>query len=169
MLLGDVVDELCNQNRLANACATEQPDLASAHDRLYKVYHLDTGLEHFGFDGEAGKGRRGPVNRQPFPCSKVAFAVDGFADNVQHPSQRSLADRNGNRDACIPHGHIAHQSLGGVHGNGPDLVLPQVLRNLQNQALAVFPIYFERIQDRRQCAACEVNVYDRAHDLNYFA
>ncbi len=168
MLLGDVVDELCNQNCLANTCAAEQPDLASAHDRLHKVYHLDASLEHFGFDRQAGEEWRWPVNRQTFPRSKVTFSVDGLADNVQHPPQRSLADRNRNRDTRIPHGHIAHQSLGRVHGDRPYLVLSEVLRNLQNQPLAIFSIDFERIQDRGQFSASEVNVYDRAHDLNYF-
>src|SRR5690606_34158954 len=42
----DVVDELLDDDRLADAGAAEQPDLAALQVRLEQVDDLDAGLEH---------------------------------------------------------------------------------------------------------------------------
>ena len=45
----DVVDQLHDENGLADARTTEQPDLSTAEERLHKVDDLDARLEHLKF------------------------------------------------------------------------------------------------------------------------
>ena len=47
MLGCDVVDQFLNDNRLANAGAAEQADLAAFQIRLDQIDNFDSGLEHF--------------------------------------------------------------------------------------------------------------------------
>ena len=55
VLLGDVVDELLDDHRLANTSTTEQTCLATLRERLDQVDHFDTGLEHLRLRGEVGE------------------------------------------------------------------------------------------------------------------
>ena len=48
MLLGEVVDQLLNQNRLANASAAKQARLATADVGLQQVDGLDARLKDLG-------------------------------------------------------------------------------------------------------------------------
>ena len=59
MLLGEVVDELLNKHRLANAGATEQTRLAATDVGLEQVNGLDAGLEDLGLRGELVERRAG--------------------------------------------------------------------------------------------------------------
>ena len=49
VLHGDVVDQLHDDDGLADAGAAEQPDLAALQVRLEQVDDLDAGLEHLQF------------------------------------------------------------------------------------------------------------------------
>ena len=63
MLLGDVVDELLNDDRLADAGATEESDFAALEEGLDEIDDLDAGLEHFGAGGLLIEGRSQAMNR----------------------------------------------------------------------------------------------------------
>ena len=58
VLLGEVVDELLDQNGLADAGAAEQTCLTATNVGLKKVDGLDTGLEDLGLGGELVKAGR---------------------------------------------------------------------------------------------------------------
>ena len=63
MLHGDVVNQLQNQNGLADSRAAEQTDLAALDVWLHQVNDLDAGLKHFQRGGLIVQLRRGTVNR----------------------------------------------------------------------------------------------------------
>jgi hypothetical protein len=46
MMHRDVVDELLNQNRFADAGAAEKADFSTLQKRLDQVNYFDAGLEH---------------------------------------------------------------------------------------------------------------------------
>ncbi len=62
MVLGHVVDELHNDDRLAHAGAAEEADLAALEEGLDEVDDLDAGLEHLLVGGLLVKERSGAVN-----------------------------------------------------------------------------------------------------------
>jgi hypothetical protein len=74
-------------------------------------------------------------------------------------------DRNGDRLAGVFHRLAAHQTFGGVHGDGAHGVLAQVLRHFQHQAVAIV-VGFKRVEDRRQIAI-ELHVDDGPDHLIY--
>ena len=61
----------------------------------------------------------------------------------------------------------AREAFGGVHGDAADRVFAQVLRDFEDQRLAVV-VGFQRVQDRRQVVV-ELNVDDGADDLRDLA
>ncbi len=63
VLLGEVVDQLLDDDRLAHAGAAEQADLAAARVGREQVDDLDPGLEHLGRRGERLDVGGGPVDR----------------------------------------------------------------------------------------------------------
>ena len=58
MLLGDVADELLDDDRLAHAGAAEDADLAALGERADEVDDLEAGLEDLGLGGLVLEGRR---------------------------------------------------------------------------------------------------------------
>ena len=63
VLLGDVADELLDDDRLAHAGAAEDADLAALGERRDQVDDLDAGLEDLGRRGQLLERGRGTVDR----------------------------------------------------------------------------------------------------------
>src|ERR1019366_7521639 len=101
MVLGDVVDELHNDDSFADPSAAEQADLAALQKGLDEVDDLDAGLEHLFVGGLLVEQRRGPVNGHARLFADGAKVVDRFADDVEHAAQRLLAYRHADGAAEI--------------------------------------------------------------------
>ena len=77
VLRGDVADQLLDDDRLADAGAAEDADLAALGEGADQVDDLDAGLEDLGLGRLLVEGRGGPVDRQalgrgrPGPCSSI--------------------------------------------------------------------------------------------------
>ena len=163
MGLGDIVDELLNQHRLADACAAEQADLAAARVGRQKVDHLDACYQDLGCRRLLGKAGRGPVDRRVlFGFDRTAL-VDRLSDHVQDTTEGLGADRHVDRAAAVLDLFAAHQALGAVHRDRANLILAEMLRHLQHQTGTVV-IALQRVQDRRQIAF-ELHVHHRTHHL----
>ena len=65
MLQGDVVNQLHDDDGLADAGAAEQADLAALQVRLEQIDDLDAGLEHLQLGGLLLERRRVTVDRPP--------------------------------------------------------------------------------------------------------
>src|SRR5207244_5133533 len=66
VLHGDVVDELHDDDGLADAGATEQPDLSALQIWLEQIDHLDAGFEHLQFGGLIFEAWRPAMDGPPF-------------------------------------------------------------------------------------------------------
>ena len=165
--LGDVVDELLDQNRFPDSCSSEQSDFAAFRIRSQKVDDLDSGHENLGFGRLRRIFRRGLVDGPRLVRFDRALFVYGFADDVDDPSERRVADRNGDRASGILDGLPPDETFAGVHRDRPDGVFAQVLRHFKHQPLPLV-FGFQGIQDFRQFAV-ELNVDDRADNLGNLA
>ena len=102
VLHGDVVDQLLDDDGLADAGAAEQADLAAAQVRLEQVDDLDPRLEHLQLGGLVLERRRVAVNRpvllgEDRPVRKV----DRLAEHVHDAAERRRAHRHRDRrTAC---------------------------------------------------------------------
>ena len=103
-------------------------------------------------------------------CSSAfdrALLVDRLADDVQDAAQRGVAHGHHDRPVGVGHFLAADQTFGRVHRDRADGVLAEVLRDFQNQLLAVV-VGGQRVQDLRQVIV-ELHVNHGADDLGHFA
>ena len=161
--LGDIVDQFLDQNRLADAGAAEQADLAALGVGAEQVDDLDAGRQDFRRRGLLVKGRGRTVDRGALGVHHVTGFVDGFAGDRHDAAERARTDRNRDRRTGVFHFSTALEAFGGVHGDRADGVLAEVLGNLEDERLAVIG-GFKGVEDVRQ-TAFEFNVHNSARYL----
>ncbi len=132
VVLGHVVDEFHDDDRLAHAGAAEQADLAALQKGLDQVDDLDAGLEHLLVGGLLVEQRRGPVNRHARLLADGAELVHRLADHVDHAAQRLFAHRHADGAAQVDGLHAAHHAVGGFHGDRAHAAFAQVLLHLED-------------------------------------
>ena len=101
MALGDVVDQLLDQHRLADAGAAEQADLAAARIGREQIDHLDAGDEDRGFGRLVDEIGRLVVDRAGDVRVDRAALVDRLADHVEDTAERLGADRHADLRAGV--------------------------------------------------------------------
>ena len=102
MFHGDVIDQLHENDGLADTGAAEQADLSAAGIRSEEVDDFDTGLEGLNFGFLIDEFRSRAVNRIGFFRVDWPLFIHRLADDVQHAPQRFLTDRYGNTGRQCP-------------------------------------------------------------------
>jgi len=165
----EVVDELLDDDGLADAGAAEEPDLATALVGREQVDDLDAGLEGRHVHVEVDQQRRILVDRVVAHGLDGAEAVDRLADDVLDAPERALADRHRDGGAGVLHLQPAHQAVRRVHRDGADGVVAEVHRHLEHEVeLAVVDGLVGDPQGRVDAGKPprrELDVDDRADDL----
>ena len=95
VLHGDVVNELLDDDGLADAGAAEQPDLAAAQVRLEQVDDLDAGLEHLQLGRLLLERRRRAVNRPALLATRPADRESRPARRARSCTRPSVAGPTG--------------------------------------------------------------------------
>ena len=128
MSLRDVVDELHDHDRLADARAAEQADLAALHERRDQVDDLDARLEDFGFGLEVGELGSGTMDRPALDIIRNRrTVVDRIPEHVENPAERCFANRNRDWTAGVLDVHSANNRVGRGHRDCAHLVAADVL------------------------------------------
>ena len=135
MLLGDVPDQLLDDDRLAHAGAAEDADLAALLERADQVDDLEAGLEDLDLGRLLVEGRGAPVDREVDVGDDRALAVDRVAQDVEDATEGRLADRDGDRGTGVDRVDAAGQAVRRGHGHGPDPVVAEVLLDLADERL----------------------------------
>ena len=92
MGLGDVVDELLNEDSLADTGTAEETNLASTGVRGEQVDDLDTGLEDLGRGRLVDVRGRVGVDREGLDGLDRATLVDRLADNGDEAAEATRSD-----------------------------------------------------------------------------
>src|SRR6185436_6075344 len=88
VLHGDVVDELHDDDGLADAGAAEQSDLAALQIGLEQIDDLDARLEHLQLGGLLFELRRGTMNGPAlFRDDRAIGKVDRLTQDIQHAAE----------------------------------------------------------------------------------
>ena len=132
MLLGNVIDELHDDDRLAHAGAAEQADFAALEKRLDEVDDLDTGLKHLGARRLLVEGGSRTVNRHLNFGRNRTKLVDRFTDHVHHPAERPATHGHHDWAAQVDRLHAAHHAFGRLHGHAAHAAFAEVLLHFQN-------------------------------------
>ena len=128
----NVVDQLLDDDGLADARAAEQADLAALQERLDQVDDLDAGLEHLLAGRLLVERRSLAMDRHVHLRVHRAELVHGLAKHVQHAAQRRAAHGNHDARAGIDRLHAAHHALGRDHRDAAHAALAQVLLHLDD-------------------------------------
>ena len=165
MLLREVVDQLLDQHRLADAGPAEQPDLAALDVRRDQVDALEAGLEDLDLRREVAERRRIAVDRPALDVGRRrGLAVDRLPDHVPQAAERRLPDRDGDRLARVDDVGAAGEPVGRVHRDRAHAVVAEMLLHLRDQR-SVRQLDLERGQDLGK-AVGEDRVDDDALDLD---
>ena len=174
MLGRHVVDQLLDDDRLADAGPAEQADLTALKERLDQVDHLDAGLEHFLRGRLLVELRRLPMDRHVHLRVQRTKLIDRLAQHIQHAAQRLAPDRHHDAVAGIDRLHPANHTLGRHHRDAAYATLAQVLLHLDHYVQRsghVEPIAHnpQRLKDRRHLRFFKLHVNGRAADRNDFS
>jgi hypothetical protein len=170
--LRDVVDELHDHDRLADARTAEGADLAALGEGRDQVDDLDAGFENLGIGVLVDQRGRGAMDRVFLREIDRPLAVDGLARDVENTTEHAFANRHGDRSARIENGHTAHEAFGGRHRDRARDTGADVLLHFQGQQLLHAcrgELDGQGLIDRRDRILRELHVNDGADDLDDFA
>ena len=111
MLLGDVVDELHDEGRLADASAAEQTDLAALGIGGDQVDDLDAGLKDLRGGLLLVIGGRVAVDAPLLTGDGLGLIIDGAAKQIEDAAERLVADGDLDGRAGVYGLHAAHHAV----------------------------------------------------------
>ena len=130
MFQSDVVDQLHDDDRLADARAAEQSDLAAAQIGLQQIDHLDAGLEHLQLGGLLFESRR-RHDGWTTSCAVLMGPMLSTGSPITFITRPSVWLPTGT-SIRMPqaHGlHSAHHAVGGLQRDGAHASFADVLRH----------------------------------------
>jgi sugar (pentulose or hexulose) kinase len=162
--LSDVVDQLLNEDGLADTSTTEETNLSTTSVRSEQIDDLDTSDQNLGRGGLVSERRGISVDRQELVGLDRSSLVNGVTSDVQDTTESGRADRDGNGSTSVGSLGTTNKTLSTVHGNATNDILTQVLSDLEDQLLVVVG-GLKSVQDRRQLGSVELDVDDGTTDL----
>ena len=170
MAFGDVIDQLHDHDRLADARAAERADFAALGEGTDEVDDFNAGLEDVGLHVLVGQLRRLAVNRVTLRERNRPAIIDRIAGHVKDAAQRPLAHRHGDRAAGVGHGHAALETFGPGHRDGANPFFAEVLLHFEGELVRVavdLVLDLERVVDPGKFFGFgEVHVDDGTDDLD---
>mmetsp|Transcript_10743 Transcript_10743/g.25675 ORF Transcript_10743/g.25675 Transcript_10743/m.25675 type:complete len:533 (+) Transcript_10743:41-1639(+) len=161
--LGDVVDELHDENSLADTGTAEEANLASLGVGRKQINNLDASDKDLSLGRLLGESGRLSMDRHLSLGVDGATLVDGLADHVDNAAEKLGAGRHHDGGTGINNGLSTHKTLGGVHSNGTHCVLSKMLRDLEHQADGVL-LHLKRVEDGGKLSI-ELHVNNGTNDL----
>ena len=132
VLGGNVVDQLLDDDRLADTRAAEQAGFAALEKGLDEVDDLNARLEHLLVRGLLVERRSGMVDGIALLRVHRSQIVDRLADDVEHAAQRSATHGHSDGAALVDGLHAAHHAFGGFHGDAAHAAFAQMLLDLED-------------------------------------
>src|SRR5262249_4798645 len=131
MELGDVIDQLHDDNGLAYSGAAECSHLATLEEGTNQVNHLDASGKNLGRGRLLYQRRRWTMDRIVLVGFDGATVIHRISCDVEHPAHNTFA--NGNRDGCATVVDLksAFQALSPRHGDGPHPLVTQMLLHFE--------------------------------------
>jgi hypothetical protein len=163
VVLGNVVDQLLNENSLSDTGTSEETNLTTTSVGGEQIDDLNTGDENLGDDGLVNELGSLAMDGGGLLGVDGATLVDGLTDNVDDTAQALGADGDGDGGTSVLNGLATDQTLSSVHGNGTDGVLSQVLGDLENQT-TVQVLDLKSVQDGGELALVELDIDDGTND-----
>ena len=162
----DVVDQLLNQNRLADTCAAEQTDFTTLCIGADQVDNLDTGFQNLGSGLLLLVGGSRTMDGPTLLGDGSLLVVDGLTQQVKHTTQALVTNGNADGGAGVYSLSTSLEAVGGGHSNTTNHIVTDVLSNLSNQNLVAVGDFDCAVQHGKLVVS-ESNIKDRTHDLDH--
>src|SRR5271170_987388 len=131
--LGNVIDELHDDYRLAHSRAAEGPYLAALQEWTNQIDHFDSGGQHLRRCRLVLERWRRAMNRIVLlRFDRTAF-IHWIAGDIEDAAHHALADGNGNRPAVVGGFIAALEPFGARHGDSPNASVSEVLLYFEGQ------------------------------------
>ena len=165
---GDPGDELGEDHGLPQSGAAEQARFSAADEWRQKIDDLDACLEQLGL-GRQIRDRRGVAMDRPALLGIDGTAiVDRLANQVEHPTQRGLSDRDLHGVAGIDAFLTANHTVGTPQSDAADASAAQVLLYFADEVYLhalLLRLDADGVVNRRRVVLRELDVKRRADDL----
>ena len=119
MLLGNVVNQLLNQNGFTYSSATEQTGLTTLQNRTDQIHNLNTGFKDLSFSRLLSKGGSLAVNRIKTFAFYNSKSINRHTVNIEHAAKCFWADRDTDWLTGSYGFQAARQTVSRTHRNGP--------------------------------------------------
>ncbi len=163
VLLGNVADQLLDDDRLAYAGAAEDADLAALGEGRDQVDHLEAGLEDLGRRRLVLEVRCRAVDGVALVGLDRALVVDRLAEHVEDASQRRRADGHADRRAGVDRLGAAGQAVRRGHRHCAHPVVAEMLLDLADERITL-ALNLDGVEDGGHVAGAELDVDDGAGD-----
>merc|ERR1719320_996230 len=149
MSLGHVVNQLHDEDSLADPGTTKQTNFSSFSIRSQQVDHLDASDEDLLFHAHLFECRCLGMNSLPLVSRDRTSLINRITNNIDDSAQSFRPNRNHDRITSVVHNIASNQSLCTVHSNCPHSILTEVLGHLQDQ-LGLPVLHYQGIKDFRE-------------------
>mmetsp|Transcript_27523 Transcript_27523/g.44762 ORF Transcript_27523/g.44762 Transcript_27523/m.44762 type:complete len:202 (-) Transcript_27523:39-644(-) len=140
MVHGNVVNKFHDNNGLSDSGSSEESNLSSLGVRGQKINNLDTSNKNLLGLTLLSESRGRPVKGSELLSSLLGedgpLLIDRLSNHIDNTSKSFGTDRHLDRGTGINTLLTTDKSVGGLHSNGTDGVLSQVLGDLKNETLA---------------------------------
>ena len=169
MQLRDVVDELHDDDRLADARTTEGSDLTALEKGTDQIDDLNTGGQDLRTGGLIHQRRSAAMNRVILVGLNRTLLIDGVTGDIEDTAHDGFTHGHRNRLTLINHRLAPLKAFGGAHGDGANPVSAEVLLHLKREtgggAAGRREVDGERVVDRGESSG-ELHVDDGTDDLD---
>mmetsp|Transcript_10945 Transcript_10945/g.17738 ORF Transcript_10945/g.17738 Transcript_10945/m.17738 type:complete len:212 (-) Transcript_10945:34-669(-) len=165
MVGSNVVDELHNDNSLADTSTAEQPNLTTLGIRGEKIHNLNTSYKNLLRLALLSEEGGSVVDRSLDLGGDGAALINGLTNNVHNAAKSLRAHRNQDGLAGVLALLATHKTVSRVHGNGSHHILTQMLGHLENKSGTVLAdSYLQRVKNRGRLAV-ELDINDGTDNL----
>ncbi len=165
MLVGDVADQLIDDNGLAHTGATKHAHFPTSWEGGEQIERLDARFEQLDVDRLLSETWRRAVDRGIVAALDGAEAVDWLAQDVHNTTEHRLVGRYGDRLSRVVSQEPAPQPFGGAHGDAADRLVAKLLLYLGDHAPAFRQGDANGLIDGRRGVLRKANVDHRANNL----
>merc|ERR1719447_1871407 len=166
MSLGDVVDKFHNEDSLADTSTTEETDLTTLGIWGNQVDDLDTSFEDFSRTDSIGKFWGICVDGGVEVGVDWTSFVNWFTNDIDDTAESGWTDWDLDWGTSVKDRLTTDQTFGGIHSNGTDGVLSQMLGDFEDQS-GFTAFDFKGVQNW-WTAVCELDVNDWSNDGDDF-
>ena len=171
VLRRDVVDELHDEDRLADACAAEEARLAALGVRSDEVDDLDARLEDLRARLLLVELRSRAMDRPGLlVANRSRVVVNRLTEYVEDAAGALRADRDHDRMSGVNRFHAARKTIRRTHGDAARHAVAEMMHDFDHEVnlYARLALDGDGVENCRQFSCRELDIYDRSDDLYDF-